>query len=62
VRYLRANDQSGVVPEWYIAHRTGGGNPPPDTLDRRGVRYELRRRYPTAPLSGFTWYLFQRAR
>jgi hypothetical protein len=59
---LRANSWQGVGPDWYFQHRFEGQPAPPASFeDHAGNRYELVREYPSAPLSGFRWYLFRRA-
>lgn len=47
--------------EWYLAHRLGGAPPPEGVVrDVRGHVYRLQRSAPSAPLSGFRWYLYRR--
>jgi hypothetical protein len=61
VRYVRATDADVPSPDWYVAHRPLGDAPPSEVLaDRQGNRYRLVVQYPTAPLSGFRWFVFQR--
>jgi hypothetical protein len=48
-------------PDWLIYHRADGEAPPEAYVaDGLGNRYELQAEYPSAPLSGFRWYLFRR--
>ncbi|HXJ33790.1 MAG TPA: hypothetical protein VMS22_07080 [Candidatus Eisenbacteria bacterium] len=61
IRYVRVNELTAPGPRWYVAHRALGEAPPPPALtDRLGTRYRLETEYPTAPLSGFRWFVFQR--
>ncbi len=61
IRYLRANELAAPGPQWYVAHRALGEAPPPAVVvDRLGDRYQLETEYPTAPLSGFRWFVFRR--
>jgi hypothetical protein len=49
-------------PEWVICHKESFENPaPPATFltDQAGNRYDLVQTFPTAPLSGLHWFIYQ---
>jgi hypothetical protein len=61
VAYLPQASWEGDGPDWFIEHRLEGRPGPADALqDPLGNRYTLFAEYPSAPLSGFRWYLFKR--
>ena len=61
VAYLPQASWEGDGPDWFIEHRLEGRPGPADALqDPLGNRYTLYAEYPSAPLSGFRWYLFKR--
>jgi hypothetical protein len=48
-------------PDWLLFHRVDGEAPPePLRQDPLGNVYQLQREHPSAPLSGFRWFLFRR--
>jgi len=58
VRYVSRADQSPT--QWYVWQKTPGEAPPiPRVAVSRGT-YRLVKTYPTAPLSGLTWYVYER--
>jgi hypothetical protein len=61
VAYVPQGTWTGSGPDWFIEHRLEGQPGPADALqDPLGNRYTLYAEYPSAPLSGFRWYLFRR--
>lgn len=59
--YVPQGSWQGDGPDWFLCHRFEGEAAPAAALqDPAGNRYELRAEYPSAPLSGFRWYVFQR--
>jgi hypothetical protein len=47
--------------DWYVVHRPADAPPPPSVFrDTGGRTYQLDRSLPSAPLSGFHWFLFKR--
>lgn len=59
--YVRAGERRAQPPEWYIEQRARPGPVPAETGDGEGNRYRLTAQYPSAPLSGFQWYVFRRS-
>jgi hypothetical protein len=58
VRYVSL----GTGPQWMITHaRERAFDPPPVMGTRRGLRYEFRRSYPFAGVSGWSWHVYRRA-
>jgi len=61
IRYVRSGELGVPGPEWYLAHRPAGERSPPTlVVDRLGNRYHLEVEYPSAPLSGWRWFIFRR--
>ncbi|MGH7894463.1 MAG: hypothetical protein ACREQL_07330, partial [Candidatus Binatia bacterium] len=61
IRYVRSGELGVPGPEWYLAHRPAGARSPTMLVtDRLGNRYRLETEYPSAPLSGWRWFVFRR--
>jgi hypothetical protein len=61
IRYVRQSDLGTPGPQWYLAHRGLDERSPAALLaDRLGNRYRFEREFPTAPLSGWRWFVFRR--
>ena len=59
--YVRAEGLSASGADWYLVHRPANDPPPPSVFtDPGGRAYRLERTLPSAPLSGFRWFLFRR--
>ena len=62
ITYLWQGRWKGDGPDWFLVHRfEGQAPPPPGFADPTGNVYRLESEYPSAPLSGWRWYLFRRA-
>jgi hypothetical protein len=69
--HLRGGDRLRYVPNvvwasngstWFVAHRPADvPGPGPDIQDAAGRHYRLRATFESAPLSGFTWFVYRRA-
>ena len=58
VRYVSRADATPT--QWYLVHKNRGDAPPAlHQTNQRGA-YRLVRSYPTASLSGFSWFVFER--
>jgi hypothetical protein len=61
VAYTPSAALSASGADWYVAHRPADTPPPaPVFTDPGGRTYRLDRSLPSAPLSGFYWFLFKR--
>jgi hypothetical protein len=51
-----------VLPEWFIFHCQDDPTPPPQQITPGpGLTYKLAGTFPSSPVSGFTWHLYQKA-
>jgi hypothetical protein len=59
--YVPAQAVAASGADWYIVHRPGNDpDPPAGFTDAGGRTYRLEWGFPSAPLSGFRWFLFRR--
>jgi hypothetical protein len=59
--YLAAQELARSGADWYVVHRPGDDPaPPPVFTDPGGRAYRLETSFPSAPLSGYRWFLYRR--
>jgi hypothetical protein len=62
VEYRHRNDIPRSGTEWIITHALEPAPPPAASMTIYGKTYRLQAVFPASPLSGFTWYVYRKAR
>lgn len=62
LRYVAQRDLGATGADWFLVHSPSDPKPRDQRFTIDGAGYTLRATFPTAPLSGFHWFIFHRER